>query len=394
MKVYFKGLKTLVLEQIQQATSSIQLAVAWFTDQDILNVLVAKRQAGVRVVLVLSNDSKNFTESYSLNFSDFKQLGGKLIVAEKGFMHHKFCIIDKATLLTGSANYTYNGFHKNSESIVLTDNKEAIDDFLIQFSLLTGTLNEEEGIVLSPFVQSLQSQINLYNAQISWLEITLSESEKHIQLYEASYRVRFQGIIGEILWLQKLILEHRAKLTEKPESKRQQQEAQQRWESFHAAIEEDNEIIAKEKDTTLQERLKLLYREAVKLCHPDSPLVKDEFKEKARQVFIKVKAAYEQNNEETLYEILNELKLGIAFGNIDFTNVGIDELTAFIEQLAHKVQQLVLQLSTLQNDQRYLLQTGDSIHFENHFAREELLLIEKKRTLQAMLDGVDRKAMD
>jgi phosphatidylserine/phosphatidylglycerophosphate/cardiolipin synthase-like enzyme len=286
MKVYFKGLKTLVLEQIQQATSSIQLAVAWFTDQDILNVLVAKRQAGVRVVLVLSNDSKNFTESYSLNFSDFKQLGGKLIVAEKGFMHHKFCIIDKATLLTGSANYTYNGFHKNSESIVLTDNKEAIDDFLIQFSLLTGTLNEEEGIVLSPFVQSLQSQINLYNAQISWLEITLSESEKHIQLYEASYRVRFQGIIGEILWLQKLILEHRAKLTEKPESKRQQQEAQQRWESFHAAIEEDNEIIAKEKDTTLQERLKLLYREAVKLCHPDSPLVKDEFKEKARQVFI------------------------------------------------------------------------------------------------------------
>lgn len=394
MKVYFKGLKTLVLEQIQQATSSIQLAVAWFTDQDILNLLVAKRQAGVRVALVLSNDSKNFTESYSLNFSDFKQLGGKLIVAEKGFMHHKFCIIDKATLLTGSANYTYNGFHKNSESIVLTDNKEAIADFLIQFSLLTGTLNGEEGIVLSPLVQSLQSQINLYNAQISWLEITLSESEKHIQLYEASYRVRFQGIIGEILWLQKLILEHRAKLTEKPESKRQQQEAQQRWESFHTAIEDDNEIIAKEKDTTLQERLKLLYREAVKLCHPDSPLVKDEFKEKARQVFIKVKAAYEQNNEETLYEILNELKLGIAFGNIDFTNIGIDELTAFIEQLAHKVQQLVLQLSTLQNDQRYLLQTGDSLHFENYFAKEELSLIEKKRALQAMLDGVDRKAMD
>lgn len=386
MKVYFKGLKTLVLEQIQQATSIIQLAVAWFTDHDILNVLVAKRQTGVRVVLVLSNDSKNFTESYSLNFSDFKQLGGKLIVAEKGFMHHKFCIIDKATLLTGSANYTYNGFHKNSESIVLTDNKEAIADFLIQFSLLTGTLNEEEGIVLSPLVQSLQSQINLYNAQISWLEITLSESEKHIQLYEASYRVRFQGIIGEILWLQKLILEHRAKLTEKPESKRQQQEAQQRWESFHAAIEDDNDIIAKEKDTTLQERLKLLYREAVKLCHPDSPLVKDEFKEQARQVFIKVKAAYEQNNEETLYEILNELKLGIAFGNIDFTNVGIDELTAFIEQLAHKVQQLVLQLSTLQNDQRYLLQTGDSLHFENHFAKEELSLIEKKRALQAMLE--------
>lgn len=37
-----------------------------------------------------------------------------------------FQLKDKATLLTGSANYTYNGFHKNSESIMLTDNQEAI----------------------------------------------------------------------------------------------------------------------------------------------------------------------------------------------------------------------------------------------------------------------------
>ena len=60
MKAHFKGLKPLVLEQIQTAQSSIQIAVAWFTDQDILNLLVFKRKAGVRIVLVLSNDFKNF----------------------------------------------------------------------------------------------------------------------------------------------------------------------------------------------------------------------------------------------------------------------------------------------------------------------------------------------
>jgi hypothetical protein len=48
-------------------------------------------------------------------------------------------------------------------------------------------------------------------------------------------------------------------------------------------------------------------------------LVKEEFREKAYQVFIKLKTAYDQNDLETLREILNELKLGIAFGNIDFT---------------------------------------------------------------------------
>ena len=382
MKAHFKGLKLLVLEQIQTASSSIQIAVAWFTDQDILNLLIFKRKAGVRVVLVLSNDSKNFDESYSLDFNGFKQTGGKLIVADKAFMHHKFCIIDKTILLTGSANYTYNGFHKNSESIMLTDNQEAIDDFLIQFELLTGTLNEDEGMILSPLMQSLQNQIKLYHAQISWLEIALAEVEKHIQLYEASYRVRFQTIIGEILWLQKLILERKAKLTEKPESKRKEQEAQQRWESFHSAIAEDNQMIEQGNDTTLQEKLKQLYREAVKLCHPDSPLVKEEFKEKAHQVFIKLKAAYDQNNVEALQEILNELKLGIAFGNMDFTGVGTDELQAFIEQLANKVQQLASQLSTLQNDPRYVLQTGELLDLEKHFAKEEMGLVEKKRVLE------------
>ena len=97
---------------------------------------------------------------------------------------------------------------------------------------------------------------------------------------------------------------------------------------------------------------------------------------------IKLKAAYDQNNVAALQEILNELKLGIAFGNMDFTGVGIDELQAFIEQLANKVQQLASQLSTQQNDPRYVLQTGDLHDLENHFAKEEMGLLEKKRVLE------------
>jgi outer membrane murein-binding lipoprotein Lpp len=56
-------------------------------------------------------------------------------------------------------------------------------------------------------------------------------------------------------------------------------------------------------------------------------------------------------------------------------------LQAFIEQLASKVQQLASQLSTLQNDQRYVLQSGDLINLEKHFAKEEMGLLERKRVL-------------
>ena len=68
---------------------------------------------------------------------------------------------------------------------------------------------------------------------------------------------------------------------------------------------------------------------------------------------------------------------------MDFTGVGMDELQAFIEQLSSKVQQLASQLSSLQNDQRYVFQTGDLLDLENHFAKEEMGLLETKRVLEA-----------
>ena len=382
IKPHFQGIKTVLLEEIKQSKNSILIAVAWFTDKDVLANLTEKCRTGVNVSVIISNDSKNFNESYSLDFSDFKQVGGKCYVADAAFMHHKFTIIDQRILLSGSANYTHNGFHKNNESIFVIDEAETIIDFTAEFERLAASFKDEEGLIVSPVKQFLQSQIKIQQSQISWLSSSIAEIEKYIDLYEATYRVRFQVIIGEILWLQKILLAHKASITEKIESKQQYQEAQQRWESFNAAISEDAETIAKISNTELQESIKTLYREGVKLCHPDSPLVKDEFKEKARQVFLKLKEAYDQNNLEALQDILNELKLGVAFGNTDFESVSFDDLEKYLEKLVKQTAGLVMALSTLQNDPRFILQTGDLITLENHFAKEEMGLMERKRVLE------------
>lgn len=298
------------------------------------------------------------------------------------FMHHKFCIIDQAVLLTGTANYTYNGFHKNNESIFLIDQSDIISEFLSEFERLAAQFTAEDGIIVSPIKQFLQSQINVQNSQISWLASAIAETEKTIELYEASYRVRFQAIIGEILWLQKNLLAYQATITEKTESKQKHQEAQQRWESFQSAISEDKKIIEKGSDAALQENLKQLYREGAILCHPDSPLVKEEFKAKTQQVFLKLKAAYERNSLEELQDLLSELRLGIAFGNSDFATVSLEELEEFVQKLTKKAQQLVKRLSTLQLDPRFLLQTGDETSLQHHLAKEEMQLTEKRRILR------------
>ncbi|WP_044173564.1 phospholipase D-like domain-containing protein [Flectobacillus major] len=381
IKAYFKGLKPLVLEQIQEAKESIQIAVAWFTDQDVLDILVEKRKQGIQVQVLISNDRKNFEEAYSLDFTKLQQIGGKLIVVETSFMHHKFCIVDQQVLLTGSANYTYSGFHKNNESIIITDEQESIKDFLLEFERFIEQAIEEEGLVVSPLVQALHHQIKLYNSQISWLEVALAEAEKQLECYEAGYRVRFQQIIEEILLLQRDILAYKAQRTEKQEAKKQYQEAKVRWESFQNIIAEDTQTITKAKDDILQESLKQLYREGVKLCHPDSPLVEEAHKAQAQQIFLKLKQAYDQNDLKALQTIVAELKLGIAFGDSNVSGASINDLEAFAQQLAEQVQQLAERLSTLQNDYRYILQMGEEAVLEKHFDREEMILKEKRRTL-------------
>lgn len=390
IKAYFKELKPLVLEQIREAKASIQIAVAWFTDQDILDLLVEKRLQGVKVLVLLSNDVKNFEESYSLDFTKLQQIGGKLVIVETSFMHHKFCIVDQQVLLTGSANYTYSGFHKNNESIIITDEQESIKDFLLEFERFIEQAIEEEGLVVSPLVQALHHQIKLYNSQMSWLEVAIAEAQKQLECYEAGYRVRFQQIIEEILLLQRDILAYKAQRTEKQEAKKQYQEAKVRWESFQNIIAEDTQTITKAKDDILQESLKQLYREGVKLCHPDSPLVEEAHKAQAQQIFLKLKQAYDQNDLKALQTIVAELKLGVAFGDSNVSGASINDLEAFAQQLAEQVQQLAERLTTLQNDYRYILQMGEEAVLEKHFDREEMILKEKRRALVEEIERISK----
>lgn len=121
------------------AQQSIKIAVAWFNSKDILYILCWKLKGGVKVEIVLHYDDINAGGDSSLNFSEFKQLGGTLIWAkgEKSTMHVKFCIIDERILLHGSCNWTYRAFMKNDEVLNLTtDEPQLLDTFLSNFTSL------------------------------------------------------------------------------------------------------------------------------------------------------------------------------------------------------------------------------------------------------------------
>lgn len=125
--------KAKIIESISRAKTTVKVAMAYFTDKEIANELIAARQRGAEVNVVLSNDNTN---------NEIRELlEGKvsLVIFEsngRGIMHHKFCIVDNSLLVHGSYNYTYNANKNNQESLNITDSYSLIKEYSNIFETL------------------------------------------------------------------------------------------------------------------------------------------------------------------------------------------------------------------------------------------------------------------
>jgi hypothetical protein len=114
-----------IINLLKKAESSISLAVAWLTDEDILRVLAQRAEAGVVVRIVICNSKENFKNTYK--FKDFLKFHGKLFVTTEPFMHHKFCIIDNIIVINGSYNWSYTA-RTNEENILVLVSQNSTED--------------------------------------------------------------------------------------------------------------------------------------------------------------------------------------------------------------------------------------------------------------------------
>ena len=74
--------ETRIINELMLAQQSIKIAVAWFNSKSILNILYWKLKGGVSIELILHYDEINSGSESSLDFSEYKQLGGVLIWAK------------------------------------------------------------------------------------------------------------------------------------------------------------------------------------------------------------------------------------------------------------------------------------------------------------------------
>ena len=126
--VYFSpngGATEAVVREVNAATQQILVQAYSFTSVPIAKALVDAHKRGVTVLAVL--DKSNETEKYSA--ATFLVNAGiqTLIDAQHAIAHNKVMVIDSATILTGSFNFTKAAEEKNAENLlVITEAPELV----------------------------------------------------------------------------------------------------------------------------------------------------------------------------------------------------------------------------------------------------------------------------
>lgn len=138
--------KSIILDLLDEAKTSVVVAVAWFTETDLFNKLLEIQRKGVGVELIITKHEFNHQSSnqYSLiekNGGFFAEIG-----SDEQLMHMKFCVIDYATVISGSANWSNRAFTVNNEEVTIVEgHSQRASDFISEFErlkLTSGKIND------------------------------------------------------------------------------------------------------------------------------------------------------------------------------------------------------------------------------------------------------------
>lgn len=132
--VKFSEIKKVIIEHIEKASQSINIAVAWITDPDICNMLIQKSTTSIPIKIIMYDDECNKNTPLTTT----KNTGIDILFVKKSgsnIMHNKFCIFDNNIVITGSYNWTKNA-QNNYENIILILNHDIATSYTSNFNKL------------------------------------------------------------------------------------------------------------------------------------------------------------------------------------------------------------------------------------------------------------------
>jgi phosphatidylserine/phosphatidylglycerophosphate/cardiolipin synthase-like enzyme len=128
------GATEAIVREIDAAKSEVLVQAYSFTSVPIAQALLNAKKRGVRIEAVL--DKSQRSERYSA--ATFLMNAGIAVVIDDrhAIAHNKIIIIDQASLITGSFNFSKNADQNNAENLlILRGNKPLIDKYLANYRI-------------------------------------------------------------------------------------------------------------------------------------------------------------------------------------------------------------------------------------------------------------------
>ncbi len=114
---------------IQDARLTVDMALYDLDLWSIRDALLDAHRRGVTVRVVAESDNLDEPEFEALIAGGIPVLGDR----REGLMHHKFVVIDRLEVWTGSMNFTLNGVYRNDNNLVRIRSARLAEDYLTEF---------------------------------------------------------------------------------------------------------------------------------------------------------------------------------------------------------------------------------------------------------------------
>jgi len=129
-----------LIEAIDGAGSEVRVAIYSFTRRNIAGALARAADRQVSVVVRYDSDSSEDRSDMPALIASLRRRNVRCepvaLNDPRAKMHHKFTVVDRRIVLTGSYNYTSSASEANRENLVRIDSPAVADAFLAEFERL------------------------------------------------------------------------------------------------------------------------------------------------------------------------------------------------------------------------------------------------------------------